>query len=109
MIAHVIAGCMPHCHAMSQWTMSNVFEEILVAPWILKEGDNGWGMMARRDIPKPQFNTYKLLNRLGHTRLAATGPAIATTDRARRGHPGLESGRSLRNPQGFPVPAMSEL
>ena len=78
MIAHVIAGCLPHCHAMSQWAMSSVFEEIMVAPWIIKEGDNGWGMLARRGIAKPEFNTYKLLNRLGQTRLASTGPALAT-------------------------------
>ena len=49
-----------------------------MASWILKEGDNGWGMLARRGIAKPQFNTYKLMNRLGHTRLASDGPALAT-------------------------------
>ena len=78
MIAHVVSGCLPYCHAMSQWAMSSVFEEILVPSWIIKEGDNGWGMLARRGIPKPPFNTYKLMNRLGHTRLSSAGPALAT-------------------------------
>ena len=78
MIAHVLTGCLPYCHAMSQWTLSNVYEEIGVANFILKEGDNGWGMIAQRGIPKPTFNTYKLLHRLGKRRLQATGPALAS-------------------------------
>jgi xylan 1,4-beta-xylosidase len=79
MIAHVIKGCLPYCHAMSQWAFTNTYEELGVSPYILKEGDNGFGMMAAAGIPKPQFNTYKLLNRLGQTRLAAEdGPVLAT-------------------------------
>jgi xylan 1,4-beta-xylosidase len=78
MIAHVITGCLPYCQAMSQWAMSNEFEEIFVDPNILREGSGNWGMLARRGIPRPAFNTYKLLNRLGRTQLAASGPALAT-------------------------------
>ena len=81
MIAHVITQCLPHCQAMSQWAMSNWFEEIAVPDFILKEGDNGWGMLAQRNIAKPQFNTYKLLHRLGTRRLAASGPALASRKR----------------------------
>jgi xylan 1,4-beta-xylosidase len=35
-------------------------------------------MLARGGIAKPQFNTYKLMNRLGTRRLASTGPALAS-------------------------------
>ena len=78
MIAHVISNCLPYCHAMSQWCISNVFEEINFPNFIIKEGDGGWGMLAQRNIPRPSFNTYKLLHRLGRRRLAATGPALAS-------------------------------
>jgi len=78
MIAHILTGSLPYCHAMSQWTMSSVYEEVGVANFILKEGDNGWGMFAQRGIPKPSFNTYKLLHRLGRRRLKALGPALAS-------------------------------
>ncbi|MBZ9649749.1 hypothetical protein K9B33_19610 [Sphingobium sp. 3R8] len=80
MIAHILANCLPYCHAMSQWALSSHFEEIVVPNYVLKEGDNGWGMLARGSIAKPQFNTYKLLNRMGNHRLASTGPALASRE-----------------------------
>jgi xylan 1,4-beta-xylosidase len=78
MIAHVVTHCLPYCQAMSQWTMSDEFEELFVDPHILREGSGTWGMLARRGIPKPAFNTYRLLDRLGRVRLEAQGPALAT-------------------------------
>lgn len=78
MIAHIITNCLPYCHAMSQWCLSSMFEELMVPNFIFKEGDNGWGMLAQHSIAKPAFNTYKLLYRLGNRRLSATGPALAT-------------------------------
>ena len=78
MIAHVVTKCLPYCHAMSHWAMSNVFEEIFVDASLFREGSDGWGMLAQRSIPKPAFNTYKLLHRLGGARLEASGPALAT-------------------------------
>lgn len=77
MIAHVITSCMPYCYSMSQWALSNTFEELFVPDFIVKEGDNGWGMLHQRGIAKPSFNTYKLLHRLGNRRLSAKGPALA--------------------------------
>jgi xylan 1,4-beta-xylosidase len=65
-------------HLKSQWALSGAFEEITVPSFILKEGDNGWGMLAQRGIAKPQFNTYKLLHRLDDRRLQASGPALAS-------------------------------
>lgn len=79
MIAHIIKGCLGNVQLMSHWTVSNTYEELGVAEWVLKEGSNGYGMIAAAGIPKPQFNTYKLLHRLGHSRLAASnGPVLAS-------------------------------
>ena len=79
MIAHIIKGCLGNVQFMSQWAMTNTYEELGVADFVLKEGNNGYGMIAVAGIPKPQFNTYKLLHRLGSTRLAATeGPLLAS-------------------------------
>ena len=78
MIAHVIAQCLPYVHSMSQWAISNVFEEINFPNFIVKDGDGGWGMLAQRSIARPSFNTYKLLHRLGQRRLEASGPALAS-------------------------------
>jgi xylan 1,4-beta-xylosidase len=77
MIAHVIAACLPYCQAMSQWAMSGTYEEIFVPDFVLREGNNGWGMMSR-GIALPSFNTYKLLHALGSERLAAEGPVLAS-------------------------------
>jgi xylan 1,4-beta-xylosidase len=79
MIAHIIKSCLGVCQLMSQWTLSNTYEELGVSQYILKEGDNGFGMIAVGGIPKPQFNTYKLLQRLGNTRLVTSdGPVLAS-------------------------------
>ena len=78
MIAHVLTHCLPYCHAMAHWTMSNVYEENYAANFILQEGNNSFGILAQRSIAKPQFNTYKLLHRLGRRRLQASGPALAS-------------------------------
>jgi xylan 1,4-beta-xylosidase len=79
MIVHIIKGCLGNVQLMSQWTLTNTYEELGVADFVLKEGNNGYGMIAAAGIPKPQFNTYKLLHRLGGTRLAATdGPVLAS-------------------------------
>jgi xylan 1,4-beta-xylosidase len=78
MIAHAIVNSLPNCHAMGQWQISGEYEEQFVAPWIFKEGQNGWGILARGGVAKPEFNTYKLLHRLGQRRLASSGPVLAS-------------------------------
>ena len=77
MMAHIIKGCLPHVHAMSHWTLSGTYEELGVADYVLKEGDNGFGTLIQ-GIPRPSFNTYKLLHALGDHQLAAEGPVLAT-------------------------------
>lgn len=78
MIVDVISRCMQVCHGMSHWELSGVFEELGVPSWILNEENNGWGLFAPRNIALPAFNTYRLMNRLGRTRLHARGPAMAS-------------------------------
>jgi beta-xylosidase len=78
LIVHVVSRCTRICHGLSHWELSGVFEELRVRSWILREGVNGWGLFAPRNIALPAFNTYRLMNRLGRTRLHATGPAIAS-------------------------------
>ncbi len=78
MIAHVISNCLPHLQAMSQWVLSGTYEELGVSDYILKEGNTGWSMIAAGGIPKPAFNTYKLLHMLGNERLLSQGPVLAS-------------------------------
>lgn len=79
MIAHVVKHCLGNVQLMAHWTFTNTYEELGVATFVLKEGSNGYGMMAAAGIPMPQFNTYKLLHRLGEVRLAASdGPVLAS-------------------------------
>jgi xylan 1,4-beta-xylosidase len=102
MIAHAIAHSLPYCQAMSQWQLSGTYEENLVEPWIFKKGQNGWGILAKGNIAKPEFNTYRLLHRLGDRRLAASGPALAST-KGRRGFAALVWNLAdVQQPPGIP-------
>jgi len=79
MIAHIIKSCLGTVQMMSHWAFTNTYEELGVASFVVKEGSNGYGMMAVAGIPKAQFNTYKLLHRLGDVRLATSdGPVLAS-------------------------------
>lgn len=77
MIAHIIKGCLPYVKGMSYWQVSK-FEEVLIPNFVFKEGDNAWGLFSARNVARPTFNTFKLLNRLGERRVKANGPALAT-------------------------------
>ena len=100
MIAHIIAGCLPHCQAMSHWVLSGTYEELGVADFILKEGDNGYSMLVQ-GIPKPAFNTYVLLHALGEQRLRADGPVLATR-RGRGGAALVWNLADVTQPSGIP-------
>ena len=65
-IASTVRQCAGLLHAMSYWTFSDVFEEGGV---IRKPFYGGFGLIAEDDIPKPAFNAFVLLHKLGHTRL----------------------------------------
>ena len=77
MIAHIVTACLPHVQAMSHWVLSGTYEELGVANYLLKEGDMGFATIVQ-GIALPSFNTYRLLHALGTTRLAATGPVLAS-------------------------------
>ncbi len=65
-IASTIRQCDGLVHMMSYWTFSDVFEEQGV---VRKPFYGGFGLIAEDNIPKPAFDAFELLHRLGHVRL----------------------------------------
>ncbi len=78
-LATTVSRCDGLATMMSYWTFSDVFEEQGV---IRKPSYGGFGLIAERGIPKPSFNAFRLLHRLGHTRLALASDAAIATRRA---------------------------
>lgn len=75
-LARTIRDCAGNVSMMSFWTFSDVFEEqgVVKTPFY-----GGFGLIAERGIPKPAFNAFAMLHKLGHTRLpAGDGPVLAT-------------------------------
>lgn len=75
-LAKVIHDCAGDVDIMSFWAFSDVFEEqgIVKTPFY-----GGFGLVAERGIPKPAFNAFAMLHKLGDTRLpAGDGPVLAT-------------------------------
>jgi xylan 1,4-beta-xylosidase len=64
---------------MSYWTFSDVFEEqgVVKTPFY-----GGFGLIAAGGIPKPAFNAFALLHRLGSVRLELEAEAALFTRRA---------------------------
>ena len=58
---------------MSYWTFSDVFEEggVVKTPFY-----GGFGIVAEHDIPKPAFNAFALLHRLGDLAREPVGRAV---------------------------------
>ena len=67
-LADTISKCDGKTKMMSYWTFSDVFEEggVIKTPFY-----GGFGIVAEDGIPKPAFNAFKLLHKLGHQRLPA--------------------------------------
>jgi xylan 1,4-beta-xylosidase len=63
---------------MSYWTFSDVFDEqgVVKQPFY-----GGFGLLAAGDLPKPAFNAFKLLHRLGSERLAVDSDHVLATRR----------------------------
>jgi xylan 1,4-beta-xylosidase len=63
---------------MSYWDFSDVFEEqgVVKTPFY-----GGFGLLAEESIPKPAFNDFALLHRLGYTRLEAKSDSVLVTKR----------------------------
>jgi xylan 1,4-beta-xylosidase len=61
---------------MSYWTFSDVFEEqgVVKQPFY-----GGFGLIAAGDIPKPSYNAFKLLHRLGDERISVNSNSVLVT------------------------------
>jgi xylan 1,4-beta-xylosidase len=113
MIAHVLSSVMGETEMMSHWVLSGTYEELGVYDFLISEGSMGWPQMMR-GIPLPSYNTYRLMHALGHRRLRADGPALASRredgrlaalvwNLAEVGHPaGLPDATAVRKPVGAP-------
>ncbi len=65
-LADTLRQCDGLVDMMSYWTFSDVFEEqgVVKTPFY-----GGFGLLAEDGIPKPAFNAFKLLHRLGEQRI----------------------------------------
>lgn len=77
MIAHVLSRVLGEAQMMSHWVLSGSYEELGPTPFLLAEGNFGYAQMIR-GIPRPNYNTYRLLHALGTERVMAEGPALAS-------------------------------
>jgi len=77
-LGRVIRECGGKVDMMSYWTLSDVFEEqgVVREPFY-----GGYGLIAEDRIPKPAFNAFAMLHKLGHTRLPAGKGVLATRRR----------------------------
>jgi xylan 1,4-beta-xylosidase len=78
-LADTIRQCDGLVDEMSYWTFSEVFEEqgVVKQPFY-----GGFGLIAAGGIPKPAFNAFLLLHRLGEKRLAISSDSALVTQRA---------------------------
>jgi len=78
-LADTIRQCDGLVNEMSYWSFSDVFEEqgVVKQPFY-----GGYGLIAVDDIPKPAFNAFLLLHRLGEQRLAVSSDDVLVTKRA---------------------------
>ena len=77
-LADTIRQCDGLVNEMSYWTFSDVFEEqgVVKEPFY-----GGFGLLAEDGIPKPAFNAFLLLHRLGDERLAASADDVLVSRR----------------------------
>ena len=63
---------------LAYWTFSDVFEEqgVVKQPFY-----GGYGLIAENDLPKPSYNAFKLLHRLGDQRIAVNSQSSIATRR----------------------------
>jgi xylan 1,4-beta-xylosidase len=77
-LADTVRQCDGLTAMMSYWTFSDVFEEqgVVKTPFY-----GGFGLLAEGGIPKPAFNAFALLHRLGDTRLDINSDSVLITRR----------------------------
>jgi xylan 1,4-beta-xylosidase len=78
-IATTVSRCDGLVDLMSYWSFSDVFEEqgVVKTPFY-----GGFGLLAEHGIPKPAFNAFALLHKLGDRRLRVDSEAALATRRA---------------------------
>jgi xylan 1,4-beta-xylosidase len=77
-LADTVRQCDGSVDMMSFWSFSDVFEEEGV---VKKPFYGGFGMIAEDNIPKPAFNAFALLHKLGGTRLKTDSESALITRR----------------------------
>jgi xylan 1,4-beta-xylosidase len=77
-IADTIRQCDGLVDILSYWTFSDVFEEqgVVKQPFY-----GGYGLIAEDGLPKPAFNAFQLLHRLGGQRIASDSQSSIVTRR----------------------------
>jgi len=77
-MADTIRQCDGLVDMMSYWTFSDVFEEqgVVKQPFY-----GGFGLIAAGGIPKPAYNDFKLLHRLGDERILVDSNSVLVTRR----------------------------
>ncbi|MGH9681330.1 MAG: GH39 family glycosyl hydrolase [Candidatus Acidiferrales bacterium] len=77
-LADTIRQCDGLADILSFWTFSDVFEEQGV---VKKPFYGGYGLIAEDGLPKPSFNAFQLLHRLGTRRLEIQSESALATRR----------------------------
>ncbi len=77
-LADTIRQCDGLVNVMSYWTFSDVFEEqgVVKTPFY-----GGFGLIAAGGIPKPAYNAFNLLHKLGSQRIALDSDSALLTRR----------------------------
>ncbi|MGB5851259.1 MAG: glycosyl hydrolase family 39 [Rhodanobacter sp.] len=77
-MANTIRECAGKIQIMSYWSFSDVFEEqgIVRNPFY-----GGFGLIAARRIPKPAFNAFAMLHKLGDRQLKSDSDSALVTKR----------------------------
>jgi len=75
-MASTIAQCDGLVDVMSYWSFSDVFEEQGVVKTPLY---GGFGLIAADNLPKPAYNAFKLLHKLGDERIPLQSDSVLAT------------------------------
>lgn len=77
-LPHTISQCDGLVDTMAYWTFSDVFEEqgVIKEPFY-----GGFGILAEGGVPKPAFNTFKVLHKLGEERIRLDSDSALVTKR----------------------------
>ena len=75
-LANTIRQCDGLTDSMDYWAFSDVFEEqgVVRSPFY-----GGFGLLAAGNIPKPTFNIFAALHKLGERRIAAASDSVLAT------------------------------